>query len=422
MIHLIYKFKPIFMDKVIVDEKLIDDLLNRSVAEVLPSKEELKKVLMSGKRLKIYIGTDATGTSLHLGHATNYIILEKFRKLGHEVIFLIGDFTARIGDPTDKTSARKQLDRKAVQENVKTWLDQIRPVINFDDKKNPVRIEYNHEWLSKLTFEDIINLASNFTAQQMLERDMFEKRMAEEKPIYLHEFFYPLMQGYDSVAMDVDIEMCGNDQKFNALVGRTLLRKLKGKEKFVFITTLLENPVTKEKMMSKSLGTGVFLDENNINMFGKIMAQPDENIPQLFTDCTYVSISEIDSIKSELKRGNINPRDIKLRLAYEITKIYHGEKKAQEAKEYFEKVVSKKELPEKIEETVIKEGDKLLDIMVQSKLAPSKAEARRKMEQGGVSLNGQVINDFQYAIQQNDDQKVLKVGKREFRQLSIDKK
>ncbi|MCX6747424.1 MAG: tyrosine--tRNA ligase [Candidatus Nomurabacteria bacterium] len=225
------------MAKIITNEEKIEDLLTRSVAEILPTKNGLRDALMSGKKLRIYIGTDATGTSLHLGHATNYMILEKFRALGHEVIFLIGDFTARIGDPTDKgDAARKQLSREDVVENVKTWINQIKPVIDVENQENPVRILYNHDWLSLLTFEDVINLSSNFTVQQMIERDMFQARIDSGKPLYMHELFYPLMQGYDSVAMDVDIEMCGMDQKFNALAGRTLLRKLKDKEKFVFIT------------------------------------------------------------------------------------------------------------------------------------------------------------------------------------------
>ena len=408
------------MAKIITDEKIIDELLERSVEEVLPSKGGLKKLLMSGKKIRIYIGTDPTGTSLHLGHATNYIILEKFRKLGHEVIFLIGDFTARIGDPTDKISVRKQLTRSDVKKNIKTWLKQVKPVISFNDKENPVKIMFNHDWLSKLTFEDVIKLASNFTVQQMLERDMFEKRMKEEKPIYLHEFFYPLMQGYDSVVMDVDIEMCGNDQKFNALIGRTLLRKLKDKEKFVFITTLLENPVTKEKMMSKSLGTGVFLDENDIDMFGRIMAQPDENIPQLFTDCTYISLDKIKKIKKDLENSKINPRDAKIELAYEITKIYHGEKKANEAKEYFEKVISRKETPEEVKEEKIDEGERLIDFIVKIKLAQSNADAKRKIEQGGVSLDGEIIKDIQTKISKAMDGKILKVGKREFRKIVVE--
>src|SRR3989338_2123366 len=301
-------------------EKEINELLTRSVAEILPTKEGLREALESGKRLRIYIGTDATGTSLHLGHATNYMILEKFRRLGHEVIFLVGDFTARIGDPTDKSeSARKQLTRKQVTENVKTWIEQVRPVIDINNKENPVKVLYNYDWLSTLSFEDVINLASNFTVQQMIERDMFQKRIQDKKPLYLHELFYPLMQGYDSVAMDVDMEMCGNDQKFNALAGRTLLKKLKNKEKFVFITTLLENPKTGEKMMSKSLGAGIFLDWDAHQMFGGAMAQPDENMKQLFTDCTWLSLEEIENIL------NSHPKEAKMRLAFEITKIYHGE-------------------------------------------------------------------------------------------------
>lgn len=407
------------MSKIITDEELIDELLNRSVVEILPSKKELKLLLMSGKKIRVYIGTDATGTSLHLGHATNYIILEKFRKLGHEVIFLIGDFTSRIGDPTDKLASRKQLTRVDVKKNIKTWLKQVAPIISFDDKKNPVKIKFNHDWLSKLTFENVVNIASNFTVQQMLERDMFEKRMREKKPIYLHEFFYPLMQGYDSVAMDVDVEMCGNDQKFNALAGRTLLRKIKNKEKFVFITTLLENPVTKEKMMSKSLGTGVFLDETIENMFGKVMAQPDENIPQLFTDCTYIDLDEIENIKKQLIAKAINPRDIKIKLAYEITKIYHGEKKAVEAQEYFEKVISKKELPTEISEIKVLAGELLIDVLVKNKLATSKADARRKVDQGGIKVDNEIMCDWQLKLDKSYTGKILKAGKREFRRVKI---
>ncbi|NTU67017.1 MAG: tyrosine--tRNA ligase [Candidatus Moranbacteria bacterium] len=480
------------MPKVITDEKMIDDLLSRSVKEILPSKDKLKELLMSGKRIRIYIGTDATGSSLHLGHATNYIILEKFRKLGHEVIFLIGDFTARIGDPTDKLAARKQLTREDVQVNVKTWIEQIKPVIDFDSEENPVKVMYNHDWLSKLNFEDVIGIASNFTVQQMLERDMFANRMFGDeesrkllekngitkvthktyikcrncdfiwpspiqfgneesydtarvtnnstncprcgkitvfdkedliqirpKPVYLHEFFYPLMQGYDSVVMDVDVEMCGNDQKFNALAGRTLLRKIKDKEKFVFITTLLENPVTGEKMMSKSLGTGVFLDEDSNNMFGKIMAQPDENIPQLFTDCTYISLDDVKKMEDQLKSGEANPRDLKFQLAYEIVKIYHGESAANEAKEYFERVFSKKEMPEDISELEVKDGASLIDVLVEAGLAESKADARRKIEQGGVKFDDEAVTDWNAAIDASFSGKIMKVGKREFRKIRM---
>ena len=396
-------------------DEIIEDLLNRSVAEILPSKEKLRELLLSEKKLRIYIGTDPTGRSLHLGHATNYIILEKFRKLGHKVIFLIGDFTARIGDPTDKEAARKQLSRKEVKDNVNTWLKQIAPVIDLKNRKNPVQIVYNHKWLSKLDFEDVIELSSNFTVKQMLERDMFEKRMREEKPIYLHEFFYPLMQGYDSVVLDVDVEMCGNDQKFNALVGRTLLRKLKNKEKFVFITTLLVNPVTKEKMMSKSLGTGVFLDTSADEMYAKVMEQADENIPQLFTDCTYLPLSEIKIIEDELRGGKTNPRDVKMKLAYEIVNIYHGEKTAKKAEEEFRKVYQKEELPSNIE--IIKLGldtVSLRQLVVSVGFVPSKSEAQRLIEQGGIKVDGVKITDPHQIINLSDNGIILQSGKAKF--------
>lgn len=387
------------------DEKLIDDLLTRSVQEILPTKKFLKSKLLSGEKLKIYIGTDATGSSLHLGHATNYIILEKFRKLGHEVIFLIGDFTSRIGDPTDKGAARVQLTREQVQENTKTWLDQIRPVINLEDTENPVKILYNHDWLSQMSFEDVIDLSANFTVQQMLERDMFDKRMKEYKPIYVHEFFYPLMQGWDSVKMNVDIEMCGNDQKFNALVGRTLQKRYNDKEKFVFITTLLENPVTKEKMMSKSMGTGVFLDFSAKDMFGGIMAQADENMRQLFVDCTYVSYEEIDKILSE---GDM--RSQKLLLATEITKIYHGEDSAEKAKKDWIDQFSNKNTPTDIPEIELLED--IIDTLAAGS-GESKSQIRRSLNEGAVKCDGEKL-ELDSKLSSGD---IVQIGKKRWFQI-----
>ena len=395
-------------------EKQVDELLNRSVCEILPTKEKLKEKMMSGEKLRIYIGTDATGSSLHLGHATNYIILEKFRQLGHKVIFLIGDFTSRIGDPTDKGAARVQQTREEVVSHTQTWLDQIKPLVDINNEENPVEIVYNHDWLAKLTFEDIIDIASNFTVQRMLERDMFEKRLKEGKPIYLHEFFYPLMQGYDSVELDVDIEMCGSDQKFNALAGRTLLKKYKNKEKFVFITTLLENPKTGEKMMSKSLGTGVYLDWGPNQMFGGVMSQPDENMKQLFIDTTLLELDEIDEILE-----NNEPRDIKIKLATEIVKMYHGEENANKAEEYFINTFSKKEIPEDVTVYNSQEGIDILELLVSVDGASSKGDARRKIEQGGVSIDGNKITDTKYTLVAGDDGKVLKVGKKFFIKLEL---
>ncbi|HKM40454.1 MAG: tyrosine--tRNA ligase [Patescibacteria group bacterium] len=408
------------MSKIITDAKIIDELLNRSVVEILPDKELLRKELLSGRRLSMYIGADPTGSALHLGHATNYIILEKFRKLGHKVYLVFGDFTARIGDPSDKMATRVQLSREDVIANTKDWQRQLSPIISFDDPVNPVEIVYNHDWLSALSFEELIDIASTFTVQRMLERDMFEKRLKENKPIYVHEFFYPLMQGYDSVHLEVDIEMCGNDQRFNALCGRTLLKKYKNKEKFVFITTLLENPKTGEKMMSKSLGTGVFLDASNIEMYGQIMAQADENIPQLFTDCTYLDLKEIEEIKSDLKSGQSNPRDIKMKLAWEIVKIYHGEDLAQAAQDNFIKTFQKKEVPDEIPELFLEAGDySIIDILITGSLVSSKSEARRLIKQGGLKLNGELLLDPEKIINLGSESVLIQKGKRHFLQIKL---
>lgn len=397
------------------DVRLIDELLSRSVMEILPSREALRAKLLSGEKLRIYIGTDATGTSLHLGHATNYMILEKFRALGHEVIFLIGDFTSRIGDPTDKSATRVELSRSDVVRNVKTWIKQIKPLIKVDGflgTGNPVKIMYNHAWLSKLSFEDVLNLASNFTVQQMVERDMFEKRLNEGKPIHLHEFLYPLMQGYDSVAMNVDVEMCGNDQKFNALAGRTLLKKLKNKEKFVFITTLLENPKTKEKMMSKSLGTGVYLDWSADRMFGGVMAQPDENMRQLFTDTTRLTLSQIEEIFT-----SDNPKEIKLRLATEVVSIYHGKNLAEKAKNNWEETFSKGGIPTDVEEISVARGTKLKAVLVENKIVESGNEFTRLLTAGAIKnaeTDKKIATDMEITTNQT-----LKVGKRRFVKLIV---
>jgi tyrosyl-tRNA synthetase len=394
-------------------EKKVDEILERGVLiDFLPTKEEFKEKLLSGEKMRFYIGADPTATALHLGHAQNLIILEDFRKLGHEVIFLIGDFTGMIGDPTDKSSARVRQTHEDVESNFKNWLEQTKNILSFDAEENPVQVKYNSEWLSKLNFEETIDLASNFTVQQMLERDMFEKRIKGNKPIYLHEFLYPLMQGYDSVAMDVDVELCGTDQIFNALAGRTLLRKIKNKEKFVIVANLIQDEKTGE-LMSKSNGTGVFLDLDSQNLYGAIMAQSDGMIRPLFLGCTRVSLEEIEeNVKME------NPRDAKMRLAFEIVRIFHGEEKASEAQEDFVSTIQKKGIPDNVEEVEISEGESVLDFMIKSGLAESKSDARRKIEQGGVSVNGKSINASTLILNKKEhDGKIIKVGKRNFRKI-----
>lgn len=378
------------------NQKQIDELLTRSIEQILPSKEALENLLLSGKKLRIYIGADATGPALHLGHATNFMVLERWRKLGHEVIILIGDFTARIGDPSDKLAARKPLTREEVTKNVSNWLEQLSHFLTFNDPLNPPRVVFNHDWFSKLTFEDALELCSHFTVQQMLVRDMFDKRIKENKPIFLHEFFYPLMQGFDSVVLDVDVELCGRDQLFNAMTGRTLLKEKKNKEKFVILTTLLENPLTKEKMMSKSLGTGIYIDECPNDMFGKIMAQPDENMLQLFTDCTHVSRNEIAEMETKVLNGTLHPRDCKLRLAEEITTIIHGREKATQAKEHFIKVIQQKELPSHMPEYELQDKDKtLIDVLCETTIAKSRSSAQRLIQEHGIKMDGILVESNQ---------------------------
>lgn len=389
-------------------QKLVSEILGRGVIkEILPSKEEFEKRLLSDEPISIYIGADPTSTALHLSHAKNYLLLEEFRKLGHKVYVLIGDFTARIGDPSEKTTTRKQLSREEVLVNVKSWLKQIKPLMDFEAKDNPPEIVYNHDWLAKLSMEDVINLASNVTVQRMLERDMFQKRLAEEKPIYLHEFMYPLMQGYDSVALGVDAEMCGTDQIFNALMGRTLLKKFKNKDKFVVAVNLMENPVSGE-LMSKSKGTGIFLDFSPEDMYGGIMAQPDEMIRVFLVNNTRMPLVEIEKLLV-----STNPRDAKMKTAYEITKIFHGETGADLAQETFIKKIQKKEAPDDL--AMINFGltsETLFNILKKCLVDKSKSDIKRLVEQGAVRIEGKVYSDLDEVIKLSKEGSNLNVGKR----------
>ncbi len=397
--------------KVNADKKRIDEIFNRGiVSEILPSKEAFLKRLLSGERLKIYIGADPTSDSLHLSHAKNYMFLEELRQLGHEVIILVGDFTAQIGDPSGKSEARNQLTEEQVKKNVKSWISQIKSLINLSDSDNPPKIVYNSKWLSKLSFKDIIPLAANFTVQQMIERDMFEKRWQNNIPIYLHEFFYPLMQGYDSVELGVDVELCGIDQIFNALAGRTLLKRLRNKDKFVVAVNLMANPKTGE-LMSKSKGTGVFLSSSPNEMFGAIMAQPDEMIEGLFINCTRIPLKDKDDVMA------LGPREAKARVAFEIVKKIYGEKKAKLAEEEFNRIFQKGNSPSEIKSIKINPlsiGAK--EVVVKCKFAKSLSEAQRLIEQGAVSLDEKIVKDWRQKILISKPT-ILKVGKYHFVKL-----
>lgn len=407
------------MAKIITDEQKINEVLERGVEIIYPEKAVLKKALQSGKRLRLYCGFDPSAPSLHIGNAIAINKLSQFQDLGHEVIFLIGDFTGMIGDPTDKKAARKKLTRKEVKDNSKTYKKQASAYLKFKGS-NPAQIKYNSKWSDKLNFADLIELSSHFTVQQMIQRDMFQERMKEEKPIYLHEFLYPLAQAYDSVAMDVDLEVGGNDQMFNMMCGRDLMKSLKNKDKFVLTMKLLADETGKK--MGKSEGNAVFLDQTPENIYGAVMSWTDGVIGIGFELATKVPTSEVNEIYSQLKQGNVNPRDLKMRLAFELTKLVHGEAKAQKAQEQFIKTFQKKETPDEIVNYELPpqmrggqiKNYKLIDLLVEVKLVTSKSEARRLIEQGGIKVDNEVVNDVNKIIEITEKGVLLQRGKRQF--------
>ena len=358
----------------------LKEVLDRGIiSEIIPSRKAFEETAKE-KKLRFYIGFDATGDSLHLGHAQNLILLEEFRALGHEVIVLFGDFTARIGDPSDKDSSRAQLSKEQVEKNVELWKQQITSLLDFDDKHNPVRVMYNSHWLAKLNFEEILELATNFTVQQMMERDMFQKRLEGNKPIYLHEFFYPLMQGYDSVAMDVDVELAGTDQTFNAMSGRILQKRLNNKEKFVITTNLIADPDS-GKLMSKSQGTGVFLNSSPSELFRSIMALPDSMSEVLLVRLTRIPLRDIARIIAG------DPLSAKEETAYEITKLIHGQKKAESARDDFNRQVRSKELEESDFQTLgYKQEQFLWEVLVQNQIIPSRNQFNRLISAGAIKV------------------------------------
>ena len=395
--------------KISTDEKIIDRILNKGVENILPSKEELKNLLLSGKHLNIYQGFDPTAPTLHIGHTVGMRKLEDFRKLGHQVYFVIGDFTARIGDPSDKMSARKKLTKQQVEENMRLYIDQASHFINIFDKDNPVKVVYNSKWLEPLNFGEIIELASVFTVQQMLKRSMFQERLKSDKPIYLHEFLYPLMQGYDSVALNIDVEVGGNDQLFNMLAGRDLVMNRLNKEKFVVAMKLLEaNDGTK---MGKTSGNMIELSDSANNIFGKVMAFDDKLIPIGFEILTKYELEQIEEIKERLKKGE-NPMILKKLLAFEITKDIKGEQEAENAQKYFENVFQKKNLNTDIPVKTVRQSNiNILDLIVQCEIANSKSQAKRLVEQNAVTINGEKITDWNKNIQVGSGSTILKCGK-----------
>lgn len=395
--------------KIVADKVQIEELLTRAVDIVYPSRESFKNLLMKGVRLRIYLGIDPTGPHLHLGHATNLLVLRRFQRLGHEIILLIGDFTARIGDPTDKAAARQPLSEQEVKQNMRTFKRQAARVLNFRGP-NPVKIRFNSKWFGKMKFEDMLRLMQEVTVQQMEERDMFASRLKEGRRIGIHEFTYPLMQGYDSVALDVDAEIGGTDQTFNMLMGRTLMKRLKHKEKFVLTTKLLEHPETGKKLMNKSEGGLINLDDAPENMFGKVMALDDVSMIPVAEFCTEMPLGRIAEIKNGMASGD-NPRDAKSEIAENVVATFYGERDARKSREQFKKIFSKKETPDDLPELSVPEPATTTGAVLASGLLKSKSEARRLIEQGGVSVGGAKVKD-PYAPRK--DGEVIKIGKKHF--------
>ncbi|HPL92836.1 MAG TPA: tyrosine--tRNA ligase [bacterium] len=387
----------------------VEELLTRGVENVFPNVDFLRALLMSDKKLTLYTGYDPTAPSLHLGNGLTMLKLRQFQDLGHKVIMLIGDFTAMIGDPTDKSAARRKLTPEEVKVNWQNYKAQAAHILRFDGD-NPVEVKFNSEWLAKLSFADVVELASHFTVQRMMERDMFEKRWESGQPIYVHEFMYPLMQGYDSVAMNVDGEIGGNDQTFNMLAGRHLMQDFKQKEKFVLTIKLLADNTGKK--MSKSEGNTIAMDDSPEDMFGKVMSWPDEMIINSFVLCTTIPMDEIKKMEQAMADG-ANPRDYKIKLAQAITAAFLGAEAAAKGYEYFTTVFQSKELPDDIAEFVV-DSEGVIEALLVSGAVATKSDARRQIDQGGVKINGEIVTDYEAKLPTGEDKILLQKGKRFF--------
>lgn len=395
-------------------DNLIKEILERGVEQIYPNKEFLETRLKKGEQLTLYLGLDPTGPTLHIGHGIQLLKLRQFQKLGHKIILLIGDFTAQIGDPTDKLAARTQLTKEEVLQNAERYKEQASHFILFDGE-NPATLAYNSTWFENMGLNDIVRLSSLMTVDQMLKRDMFAKRMEEGKPIYIHEFLYPLFQGYDSVAMDVDGEVGGNDQTFNMLAGRTLMKQLKNKEKFVIAVKLLADAAGKK--MGKTEGNAVSYTDTPEEMYGRVMSWADSMIVNAFEACTTMPMEDVAKIAKELESG-ANPRDIKMRLAREIIGLYHSQEDALRAEESFITAFGEGGMPESAPEIEVQKDIKLIDIVVDAGIVASKTDFKRLVQDGAVEniATGQKIEDPYETVSESVD---LKVGKRRFIKIKV---
>lgn len=373
---------------------------------------ELRARLSEGRPLRMYCGFDPTGPDLTLGHTVPMRKMQQFQAMGHEVTFLIGTFTGLIGDPTGRDKARVQQTPEQVAENEKDWLNQVFKIL---DREKTI-IKRNGDWLSKLTFADVINLASNFTVQQFLERESFDKRYKAGEGIWIHEFFYALMQGYDAVAMQTDVQIGGTEQLFNLMVGRKL-QEVFGQKPQVALTFPILVGTDGTQRMGKSLGNYVGINELPEVMYGKTMSIPDTAMRSWMDLLTRWSPREIAELDDSVRTGRTHPRDAKMKLARELVSIFHGDEAAQAAEEHFKRVYQDRELPEEIKAYSLAQPANIIDVITGAGLAESRSEARRLVQQNAVRLDGQTITSADYIVQPVAGA-VLNVGKHKFVRLS----
>lgn len=396
------------MDKVITDEAKIEELLSRGVEDIIV-KEDLKRELMSGKVLRIKLGVDPTGPKIHLGRAIPFRKLREFQKLGHQVVFIVGDFTAQVGDASDKSEKRPMLTRAAIDENLKDYKSQISKILDL----SKTEFVYNNDWLSKLTFGEVTTLAECFSVQQMLARRNFKDRYEAGTEISLREFLYPMMQGYDSVAVKADVEIGGFDQLFNLKAGRIIQEHFGMPKQNIITFSMLEG--TDGRKMSTSWGNVITIVDEPFDMFGKIMSLRDDLIIKYYTLCTDVSLSDIEAIKKELESG-VNPRDIKMNLGIELVKMYHSEKDANLAKNSWVETFSKGGVPENITEIHVTGDKELSEILIEHEIVSSKTDWRRLVEDGAVAdMDGVVIVD----PKEKARTMTLKIGKKRFAKIVV---
>lgn len=387
------------------------NILKRGCEEVINEvefKQKLEKSIKNNKPLKIKLGIDPTGSDLHIGHAVPLRKLKQFQDLGHTVQFLIGTFTARIGDPTGKSETRKMLSNDAVQENIKTYIDQLGIILDLEKTE----IKYNGDWLEKLSLEEVLNLLSQFTVSQMVSREDFSKRLAENKPVSLIEFMYPIMQGYDSVALECDVELGATEQKFNILRGRDLQKAYGQEQQICLLMPILEGLDGVEKM-SKSLNNYIGITEASNDMFGKVMSISDELMFRYYEIITEIPLEEIEKMKMDITNGVLHPMEAKKNLGKELVTIYHGAEEGIKAKEWFENVFSKKNLDVDLPEVEIagkEEG--IIELLVSTlKFANTTSEARRLIEQGGFKINDEAIKDVKSSVKLESGM-IIRAGKK----------